>query len=140
MKLLRRWLSLRYRLRTRRWRLRALAAERERDLLKLQLSAERWRNQAREDTFASAAVLGSRNMWGLAPRSGPAVSGMAKPAPQPPDPFNLSGADLLEFETYWKPDAEANGIAIHEAKRQFVQQVVIPRRMPLNDDPFGSPN
>lgn len=138
MKLLRRWLSLRYRLRTRRWRLRALAAERERDLLRLQLSAERWRNQQREDTFASAAVLGSRNMWGLAPRVGPAVSETTKPTSSSTDPYSLSGADLMEFETFWKPDAEAANIPLHEAKRRFMQEVVMPRRMPLNDDPYNS--
>jgi hypothetical protein len=79
-------------------------------------------------------------MWGLAPRSGPAVSEVSKPVQQPVDPYNLSGADLMEFETFWKPDAEASGVSLHEAKRQFVQQVVIPRRMPLNDDPFGGAN
>jgi hypothetical protein len=137
MRFLRRWLSLRYRLRARRWRARALRAESERDVLKLQLSAERWRNQAREDTFASAAVLGSRNMWGLAPRTGP-TQAEHKQAAQQPVPPNWTGADLLEFETYWKSDAAAAGVSEMEAKRQFEQQVIIPRRMPLHDEPFSN--
>jgi hypothetical protein len=137
MRFLRKWLSLRYRLRARRWRARALAAESERDTLKLQLAAERYRNMAREDTFASAAVLGSRGMWGVAPRSGPALGEQQRQPAPTPDPYNLSGADLMEFETFWKPDMPA-GMTELEAKRQFVRDVVVPRRMPLNDDPYGA--
>lgn len=121
------------------WHRRAQRAEAEVGALKRQLAAERWRNMQREDTFASAAVLGSRNMWGLAPRSGPAMQ-QPHAQPQQPatiDPYSLSGADLMEFETFWKPDAEAAGVPINEAKRRFIQEVVVPRRMPLNDDPFG---
>lgn len=129
---------LRWRAQVRYWHRRAAKAEVEVSVLKLQLAAERYRNMSREDTFASAAVLGSRNMWGLAPRTGPALQETPKPLVQQPDPFNLSGPDLMEFETYWKPDAEASGISLIEAKRQFIQQVVIPRRMPLNDDPYGA--
>lgn len=123
------------------WHRRAQRAEAEVGALKLQLSAERYRNMQREDTFASAAVLGSRNMWGLAPRSGPAVQAPARTESAAAiDPYSLSGADLLEFETFWKPDAEAANIPINEAKRRFIQEVVVPRRMPLNDDPFGGAN
>src|SRR5258705_3544602 len=105
MKFLRKWLSLRYCLRARHWRARAVRAERELALLRLSLLAETYRNRQREDTFASAAVLGQRNMWGIAPRSGPAVSEQpAKAKPQPLNPYNLSGADLMEYETFWKPD------------------------------------
>lgn len=128
---------LRWRAQVRYWHRRAAKAEAECGLLKLQLAAERWRNMSREDTFASAAVLGSRNMWGLAPRTGPALQESTKQPAQQPDPYNLSGPDLLEFDTYWKPDAEAGGVPLMEAKRQFIQQVVMPRRMPLNDDPYG---
>lgn len=120
------------------WHRRALRAENEVQQLKLQLAAERWRNMQREDTFASAAVLGSRNMWGLAPRVGPAAQAPARTESAAPDPYSLSGADLMEFETFWKPDAEAMGIPLHQAKLKFINEVVVPRRMPLNDDPYGS--
>lgn len=126
-----------WRARARYWRGQADAAKREVARLQLSLLAERHRNMAREDTFASAAVLGARNMWGLAPRTGPALSDSPKPVPQA-DPYNLSGADLMEFETFWKPDAEASGVSVSEAKRQFVRDVVMPRRMPLNDEPFSN--
>ena len=139
MKFLRKWLSLRYRLRARRWRARAVVAEAEVKMLRLLLTAERNRNMLREDTFASAAVLGQRGMWGMAPRSGPAVA-PEKPKAQAPDPYNLSGADLMEFDLEWKPIAEAQGIPMHEAKRRFIAEVVVPRRMPLNDDPFNHAN
>lgn len=140
MKLLRKWLSLRYRLRARRWRARALNAETELGRVRLQLVAETWRNRTREDTFASASILGARNMWGLAPRTGPAATEDKKPQAPPSDPYQLSGPDLMEFNTFWQPDAEAAGISLQEAKRQFVQQVVLPRRQPLNDDPYSQPN
>lgn len=138
MKLLRRWLSLRYRLRARRWKARAIAAEEEVGRLKLQLSAETWRNRMREDTFASATVLGSRNMWGLAPRSGPAQIDQPRPAPvQPVDPYNFTGPDKLEFEVEYWPYAEANGLSRQQATQRFFQEVILPRRQPLNDD-FGA--
>ena len=139
MKLLRKWLGLKYRIRARRWRERAMKAEAELVSLKLQMIAETWRNRAREDTFASAAVLGSRNMFGIAARSGPAQV-ERKPQSQPVDPYQLSGADLMEFETFWKPDAEAAGIGLTQAKQEFIKQVVLPRRQPLNDDPFNQAN
>lgn len=116
-----------------------MRAESELARLRLAMEAERWRNYSREDTFASAAILGQRGMWGIAPRSGPALEERPKSAqPSPPDPYNLSGADLMEFETFWKPEAEAQGIPTQEAKRRFVNEVVVPRRMPLNDDPFSA--
>jgi hypothetical protein len=139
MKLLRRWLSLRYRLRTRRWRLRAQQAEAEVFRLRLQLAAERDRNMEREDTFASASIMGQRGMWGILPRSGPAGAEkvQAKPAS---DPFGLTQIEQMEFDTYWKPDAEAAGIGLAQAKQQFFKEVVLPRRQPLNDDPFNRAN
>ena len=94
----------------------------------------------REDTFASAAVLGSRNMWGLAPRTGPALQETPKqPAPQP-NPYALSGPDLLEYEVEWKPLAEAQGVPDTEARRQFALELERRRGNKLQDDPFGTTN
>lgn len=123
--------------RARYWRKRVASLERDNARLRLELTAETWRNRSREDTFASAAVLGSRQMWGLAPRVGPAHV-EPKQRPQPVDPYHLSGADQMEFDTFWKPDAEAAGIPLHQAKQRFIAEVVMPRRQPLNDDPFGA--
>jgi len=124
-----------WRARARYWRKQADLAKREVARLHLSLVAERYRNMQREDTFASAAFLGHRNMWGLAPRTGPAATEEVKKAPALP--YQWTGADLMEFETFWKPDAEAAGISLAEARRQFEQQVITPRRIPLNDE-FGA--
>jgi len=124
--------------RARYWKRQAQTAKAEVARLQLSLLAETWRNRAREDTFASAAILGQRNMWGIAPRTGPAATEQPKPRPQPIDPYQLSGPDLMEFDTFWKPDAEAAGISILQAKQKFINEVVLPRRMPLNDDPYGA--
>jgi hypothetical protein len=77
-------------------------------------------------------------MWGIAPRTGPAVTEQPKPKPQPIDPYQLGGADQLEFDTFWKPDAEAMNIPLHLAKQRFINEVVLPRRAPLQDDPFAN--
>lgn len=123
------------------WHRRALRAEAEVGALKLQLSAERYRNMQREDTFASAAVLGSRNMWGLAPRTGPALQETPQqPVPQPPNPYSLSGADLMEYELEWKPLAEAQGVPDYEAKRKFMLELERRRGNRLQDDPFSTTN
>ncbi len=127
-----------WRARSRFWRKQAEVAKREVARLQLSLLAERYRNLTREDMFVSASVMGQRGMWGVAPRMGPA--GTQQPqqaAPTPSDPYQLSGADLMEFDLEWKPLAEQKGISMAEAKRQFVQEVVLPRRVPLNDDPFN---
>ena len=128
MKFLFRFLSLRYRIKSRYWQRRALIAERE-------LRAERYRNLAREDVFASAAVLGQRGMFGIAPRVGPAYQTPQPRQQPPPDPMQLSGADLMEFEIEWKPFIPAH-ITEAQAKQKFINEVVIPRRQPLMDDPF----
>lgn len=98
--LISRWLSLRWRIQARYWKRRAFELER-------QLKAERYRNLAREDTFASAAVLGARNMFGLAPRGGPAPLTAKNVTPQQSfDPMaGLSSIEKAEFQTYWLPDA-----------------------------------
>lgn len=127
-----------WRARARFWRQQAESAKREVARLQLSLLAERYRNLNREDYFVSAAVMGGRGMVGIVPRSGPAVSETPRVAPPAPDPYNLSGADLMEFDLEWKPLAEAQGISMQEAKRQFVRDVVMPRRIPLNDDPFSN--
>ena len=131
---------LRWRAQVRYWHRRAAKAEAEVGLLKLRLSAERWRNMQREDTFASAAVLGSRNMWGLAPRTGPALQETPKqPVPQP-NPYALSGPDLMEYELEWKPLADAQGVSDTEAKRQFMLELERRRGNKLQDDPYSTTN
>lgn len=142
MKLLRRWLSLRYRLRTRRWRQRALAAEALLADARAQLEVEMWRNREREDTFVSATVMGSRQMYGVPPRSAPAMKQVNRPMPaltaSGVDADGFTWADRQEFEMYWKTDADAVGVPIQEAKRKFYEEVIIPRRTPLNDDPYST--
>jgi len=131
---------LHWQARCRYWRRQAEAAKAEVGRLQLSLIAERCRNMQREDTFVSASILGQRGMWGIAPRSGPALQPTEKPKAQhqPPDPYALSGADLMEFDLEWKPIAEAQGISLIEAKRKFIAEVVVPRRLPLNDEPFAN--
>jgi len=130
------WLlrQLNYRSRFRYWRRRAREAERH-------LNAEVWRNRMREDMFVSAAVMGSRGMVGIVPRETPAYKKRTfKHGELPVDPHALSGSDLLEFQTYWLPDAEAAGISPQQAKDEFYRRVVAPRRLPLNDDPYAGAN
>src|SRR5690349_5747158 len=107
------------------WRLRALRAEEA-------LEAEANRNRAREDVFVSAAVLGARGMWGQPPRTGPArtqapVSLLDAAAP------TMSGADRMEFEQFWLPDAMRNNIPRQQAEKDFLQELV--KRKALNDEP-----
>ena len=127
-----------WRARARYWRREAEAAKREVARLHLSLLAERYRNLHREDMFVSASIMGQRGMWGVAPRGGPAQQPEAKKVTPPPDPYALSGADLMEFDLEWKPIAEAQGISLIEAKRKFIAEVVVPRRLPLNDEPFAN--
>lgn len=128
-----------------RWRARAKhyqrqAAKLEAALKELRedLEAETFRNRAREDTFVSAAVMGSRGMFGVPPRTGPAIQRQAQPEPfHPTDPWDslLTGADRLEFETNWWPDAQRANVSLVTAKQQFMEEVAARRR--LNDEPFG---
>lgn len=121
-----------YRTRMRYWRRRALLAESE-------LKAERWRNTAREDAFVSASIMGQRGMFGVAPRTGPALQ-RQRPAQQPQpvtDPWttNLTAQEKFEFDNLWWPDAQSARVDYTTAKQQFYN-MVMQRRQPLNDDPF----
>jgi hypothetical protein len=133
-------------LRWRRWRARAKHYQRQAAQLEVTLrelredfEAEVWRNRAREDSFVSAAVMGARGMFGVPPRTGPAIQRQAQPQPfHPPDPFDtlLTGADKLEFQTIVLPDARRAGVSDAEARRHFLEDV-LQRRQSLNDEPLG---
>lgn len=129
--------------RVRYWKARALAAEarnvqlivdNETELIRLreQMEAERWRNLSREDSFASAAVMGSRGMWGVPPRTGPAQT------QRPPSVLEavpaITGADRMEFETEWLPYALRNNITQQQAERDFLQELA--KRKALHDEPM----
>ena len=106
--------------------------------LRADLEAEMYRNRAREDTFVSAAVMGARGMFGIPPRTGPARSREMQPQPfHPPDPFEalLTGADKLEFETMWWPDAQRANVPMAQARQEFMTTVL--QRRQLNDEPIG---
>lgn len=130
---------LHWRARARFWERRAHESEARASAAEMQLKAEMYRNLTREDTFVSAAVLGSRGMWGLAPRTGPAQTPQARLTPAlPADPWDsLTPADKMEFDTFYRRDAEAAGVPLESAKQKFMHDVIIPRRMPLNDDSFN---
>src|SRR5262245_35856096 len=103
-----RWLvkQYRFRARVRQYRRQIERLEAELAILKREFEAETWRNRSREDMFVSAAVMGARGMWGVAPRSASAYQ--PKPdKPQAPayDPYQFYGPDLMEFNTFWLPDA-----------------------------------
>ena len=124
--------QLYYRTRMRYWRQRARQAERE-------LKAERYRNMAREDAFVSASIMGQRGMFGVAPRTGPALQRQRAPEPTiAADPWatNLTGAEKLEFDTLWWPDAQLAQVDRATAQKQFYE-TVMQRRQPLNDEVFN---
>lgn len=130
MKLLRRWLSLRFRLQARYWKRRALLAERL-------LEAETNRNREREDTFVSASVLGGRGMFGLTPRSAPAeIPRKAIPSQALQTYDGLTVPERMEYEVEWLPDAVRHGISPAQAKQDFMAELA-KRKQPLNDDPFS---
>lgn len=133
--------------RWRRWRARAQHYQRQTARLELALKelreafdAEVWRNRAREDAFVSAAIMGGRGMFGVPPRTGPALQRQTQPAQpfHPPDPFDaiLTGADKLEFETIWWPDARQANVSLATARQEFLQTVM--KRRTLNDEPYGA--
>lgn len=113
----------------------ALVVEHETELIKLreQMEAERWRNYSREDTFASAAMLGSRGMWGVAPRTGPASMQRPPSLMEVAAPM-MSGADRMEFEQFWLPDAERNGVTRQRAEKEFLEELA--KRKALRDEPM----
>ncbi len=132
--------------RVRFWRNRALKAEArlielieeyaaEVKELQVKMDAEHWRNQSREDTFVSASILGAKGMWGVAPRTGPAQT------QRPPTLIDLanqsgpvmSGADRMEFQQYWLPDALKAGVSPQKAEQDFLVELV--KRKALNDEP-----
>lgn len=106
--------------------------------LREDLEAEIWRNRAREDSFVSAAVMGSRGMFGIPPRTGPALQRQTQAQLfHAPDPWNTltTGADKLEFDTQWWPHAEQAGVSLATARQEFLE--VVAQRRRLNDEPFG---
>lgn len=113
------------------WQRRCAKAEERAAELAAQLDAEVWRNRAREDTFISATIMGGRQMYGVAPRSGPAATTQpqrAVPAPSSYDGF--TGTDRMEFETIWLPDAERNGVDPRVAKATFMAELANRRAHP----------
>lgn len=119
-----------YRTRMRYWRQRARTAERL-------LEAEVWRNRAREDTFVSASIMGQRGMFGVAPRTGPAYQTSIAAVPPTLPTQDLSGADYLEFQTQWLPDARRANVSDQQALKEF-REVIVARRRPLADEPFSN--
>jgi hypothetical protein len=124
-----------WRARAKFWRGRALKAE-------SQLEAERYRNLEREDTLVTVPMR-MAGLWGMPAREAPAQP--AKQVRQRPalnaaaDPWEtLSWADRAEFDMYWKPDAEATGVSLSQARERFLNEVILPRRQPLQDDPYSN--
>ena len=111
------------------WRRRAWLAE-------ARLEAEFNRNRQREDSFVSAAIMGSRGMWGVAPRTGPALQPKQAIETKAIHP-QLTGADQMEFDMYWLPDAKRANVSEAQALNEFMQELA-KRRTPLNDDPYGA--
>lgn len=137
MKRLFRWIH--WRARARYWRQRALKAESS-------LEAERWRNLEREDTLITVPMrLGG--LWGMPARTGPAQP-IKQVGPRYATSVNAdpgweaqtTWADRQEFDLNWKEDALAAGVPLFQAQQRFLAEVVIPRRTPLNDDPFMGAN
>ncbi len=129
-----RWMSLRWRLKARYWRRRAIDAERE-------LKAEMWRNRAREDELVTVPQR-LQGLWGMPARTGPAptkqVSRVTPQLTSSTDPWDsLTWADKQEYEMFWKADAAAAGVPEHQARQQFLLELQN-RRIPINDDPFAA--
>ena len=107
-------------------------------MLRAELNAEMFRNREREDVFVSASVLGQRGMYGIPPRSGPALQSAPTPQPTTPtDPWmNLPWADKAEFQTEWWPLAQQQNRSEMQARQDFMGELA--RRKQLNDEPFGA--
>jgi hypothetical protein len=134
LKRLTRWLSLRWRLKARYWRRRAIYAEQ-------QLKAETWRNRAREDELITVPQR-LQGLWGMPPRTEPALATrQTNPRPaltRSADPWEaLSWADKREYDLEWKEAAVAKGISEPQARQMFLAELAS-RRIPINDDPFSA--
>jgi hypothetical protein len=122
-----------WRKRARYWRMKCRAAEARYVLLEIQAKAEYYRNMSREDTFASAAILGAKGMFGVAPRVGPAATHQPQSILQTVAP-TMSGVDRMEFDTQWLPYAIQNGISPQQAEGDFLKELA--QRKALNDEPM----
>lgn len=121
-------MSLKWRMKSRYWRLRALKAE-------AQLEAEVWRNRAREDELITIPMR-ALGMFGMSARTGPAAIRHEPPALlKSADPWqSLTMLEQLEYESAYLPDALANRVSPHDAKRDFLAEIArrkIPGEFPM---------
>jgi len=127
---------LHWRARAKFYRLQAEKLERTVSLLRRELNAEMERNREREDTFASATIMGGRNMYGVAARIGPALKRQEAAVASQSDPWQqLPWEDRAEFATEWWPGAQAVGRSEMQARQDFMQELA--KRKQLNDEPFS---
>jgi len=126
---------LHWRARSRFYRAKCERLERTVAMLRRELNAEMERNRNREDVFVSATVMGGRGMYGVAPRSGPALQRQAA-IEAPTDPWQqLPWADKAEFQTEWWPLAQQSGRSEMQAREDFMAELA--NRRQLNDEPFN---
>ena len=110
------------------WRNRARNAE-------ALLEVETMRNREREDTFVSATVMGGRNMWGVPPRSGPAMMKQVGASSVATDPIQtLTPLERTEFYTQYLEDARRAGIPDKQALSDFLRDVA--SRKQSNEEPL----
>ena len=127
---------LHWRARARYWRKKFEQAEAQIAELSARADAEMWRNREREDTFVSAAILGGRGMFGIAPRTGPAAKPQPKVPSLPTEPWQaLTPIQRMEFETQYLPDALRNNVPEHVARAKFLSDMA--QRGSFNDEPFS---
>lgn len=124
-----------WRARAKFWRGRALKAEG-------QLEAERYRNLEREDTLVTVPMR-MAGLWGMPAREAPAPP--VKQINQRPslnaatDPWEtLTWADRQEYDLMWKPEVDAGIVTAQQQKQRFLSEVILPRRQPLQDDPYSN--
>ncbi len=124
--------------RIRYWRSRALRAEHKWIELHAQAEAERWRNQGREDTFVSAAVMGGRGMMGVPPRYGPAetMQPIQSRLTTVSDPMSaLTGLEKMEFQTYYLAPGREQGLSTQRIEQDFLRDLA--KRKQFNDEPMN---
>lgn len=110
------------------WRARAIRAEER-------LEAEALRNRTREDIFVSAAVMGSRGMMGVAPRSAPAQMREPPKVFTAANPWDgLTWHEKAEFETEWLLPAIQRGIPRQKAEQDFMNELL--KRKANPDEPM----